>query len=213
MEEKEVNNDIRKMVMSSDKYKNFEELKSNETEGIDYIIRLQKKASNWTLITPHGGGIEPGTSELVKAIADNNHSYYSFEGTKRKNNSDLHITSEFFDEKQGDEIVRLSKNIIAFHGCAGYPDKILIGGLDVESRALLAASLEKAGFNVDNNLPPSLSGFKPNNICNRGKNGKGIQLELDATVRKKLFKGPDKKGRKEKLPAFYDLVKAVRDFL
>jgi len=199
--------------MSNDRYNNFSELKNNETEGIDYIIRYQNKMTKWAVLTPHGGGIEPGTSELVKAIANDNYSYYSLEGTKRKNNGDLHITSEFFDEIHGIEIAESAENILAFHGCAKYPSKILVGGLDIKNRALLTALLQQAGFNVDNNPPPELSGSKPNNICNRGKTGIGIQLELDVTVRKKLFKGLDRKGRIEKMPAFYDLVKAVKEFL
>ena len=199
--------------MANDKYENFTKLQDHETEGIDYTIRFQKEKSNWAIIAPHGGGIEAGTSELVRAIADDKYSFYSFEGTKRKNNGDLHITSEFFDEKQSDEIVKSSDNIIAIHGCTGYSDKILIGGLDIINRALLAESLEKAGFKIDNTPPPELSGSKPNNICNRGKSKKGIQLELDSTVRKKMFKGLNRKDRKEKFPAFYNFVNAVRDFI
>ncbi len=199
--------------MYVDKYKNFEELQNNETEGIDFTIRLQEIVSNWAVITPHGGGIEPGTSELVRAIAGNDYSYYSFEGTKNSKNIDLHITSEYFDERLGNEIVQSSKNVIVFHGCTGYPDKILIGGLDLKNRALLASLLNETGFIVDNTPPPDLSGSKPDNICNRGKSKKGIQLELDTTVRKRLFKGLNRKGRKEKLSEFYSLVKTVKEFL
>ena len=199
--------------MIDDTYSSFKELRDNETEGIDYCVNYRKKTSKWAVITPHGGGIEPGTSELVKAVADDNHSYYSFEGTKTKDNKDLHITSELFDEKQGDEIARSSENIIVFHGCIGYPDKIFIGGLDVENRKLLALLLKKAGFTVDDAPPTELSGTKLTNICNRGLNGRGIQLELDLTVRKKLFRDLNRKGRKERLPAFRSLVETVRKIL
>ena len=199
--------------MAVDKYKNFKELQKNEVSGVDYTIRYQKKNSNWAIITPHGGGIEPGTSELVRAIAGSDYSYYSFEGTKNKKNIDLHIISENFDEIVGDEIANLAKNIIAFHGCTNYPNKILMGGLDIKNRELLVALLKKAGFDIDNYPPPELSGSNPDNICNRGNAGEGIQLELDTTVRKSFFKGLERKNRKEKQPAFYEFVKVIRNFL
>jgi poly-gamma-glutamate hydrolase-like protein len=50
------------------------------------------------LVAPHGGGIEPGTSELADAIAASDLSFYTFEGLKPSGNTDLHITSTRFDE-------------------------------------------------------------------------------------------------------------------
>jgi phage replication-related protein YjqB (UPF0714/DUF867 family) len=50
------------------------------------------------VIAPHGGGIEPGTSELATAIAGDDFSLYLFEGLKSAGNGELHITSTNFDE-------------------------------------------------------------------------------------------------------------------
>ena len=130
--------------MSRDKYRNFAELLLTETEGTDYIIRNENRNSNWCIIAPHGGGIEPGTSEIVLAVAGINYSYYTFEGIKKSRNSSLHITSEFFDEKSALEILQSAEYTVSLHGCVGYDNKILIGGLDLENREKLTLSLIKA---------------------------------------------------------------------
>lgn len=42
---------------------------------------------------PHGGGIEPGTSEIADAIGGERGSFYTFGGLKSSGTADLHITS------------------------------------------------------------------------------------------------------------------------
>jgi phage replication-related protein YjqB (UPF0714/DUF867 family) len=42
-------------------------------------------------VAPHGGAIEPGTSEVAKQVADNDLSLFIFEGIKPKGNKRLHI--------------------------------------------------------------------------------------------------------------------------
>jgi phage replication-related protein YjqB (UPF0714/DUF867 family) len=43
------------------------------------------------ILAPHGGGIEPGTSELAEAVAGEGLSFYAFEGLKRSGNAVLHV--------------------------------------------------------------------------------------------------------------------------
>ena len=50
------------------RYKAFRELKENERENKDYIIRFRTGHSGITIMAPHGGDIEPGTSEIAGHI-------------------------------------------------------------------------------------------------------------------------------------------------
>ena len=54
-----------------DKYASFALLAEAETEGTDYRIHTAPQPSPIVIIAPHGGAIEPGTSEIAAAIARN----------------------------------------------------------------------------------------------------------------------------------------------
>jgi phage replication-related protein YjqB (UPF0714/DUF867 family) len=78
----------------ADRYTSFEDLAKAEVEGQDYQVRLRNvEGGRAVIIAPHGGGIEPGTSEIADAIADNDFSFYAFEGLKAWANGPLHVTS------------------------------------------------------------------------------------------------------------------------
>ena len=64
----------------------------------NFSVRYKDRDSAYAIIAPHGGGIEPGTTELAEAIARNDFSFYTFEGKKRTSNRDLHLTATRFDE-------------------------------------------------------------------------------------------------------------------
>ena len=53
----------------ADKYRDFEDLAQHETSGIDFRIRVRRATDAFAVVAPHGGGIEPGTSEIAEAIA------------------------------------------------------------------------------------------------------------------------------------------------
>jgi phage replication-related protein YjqB (UPF0714/DUF867 family) len=62
-----------------DKYTNFNELKLSE-KSENYRIVFNVLKNSFLIFTPHGGGIEPGTSEICQKIHSNIYSYYLFEG-------------------------------------------------------------------------------------------------------------------------------------
>ena len=88
----------KKMAAHTDRYKSFAELRSSEPEKLAYRFQVVKRHTGLAIIAPHGGGIEPGTSEIARAIASNRFSFYAFEGLKKEGNEVLHITSALFDE-------------------------------------------------------------------------------------------------------------------
>ncbi len=196
-----------------DKYKNFLELKQYEKEGVDYEIKIRNGRSGIAVIAPHGGGIEPGTVDIADGVAGSKHTFYCFKGIKEKGNSDLHITSDKFDEPHGIRIAEESERVLTIHGCRDINEVIYIGGNDLELKSQLLYEIEKAGFVAEESMRPNLQGTKPGNICNRGNRRKGGQIEISESLRKKMFMGLFHGAGKTKSSIFYDVVAAITNAL
>src|SRR5262245_9120458 len=114
----------------SDRYHSFEELVSAEPPRAYRIVTCDRD-SIVTIVAPHGGKIEPGTSEIANALAAGIYNVYLFEGL-RPGSRELHITSHHFDEPQCVKLVGKSDVVIAIHGRATDDDveTIYLGGLD-----------------------------------------------------------------------------------
>jgi phage replication-related protein YjqB (UPF0714/DUF867 family) len=195
----------------ADKYKSFSHLAQAEKHGKDFIIRTVERRSAIAVIAPHGGGIEPGTSEIAEAIAGDDLSFYAFEGKKRTDNRDLHITSARIDEPQGLALVKSSESAIAIHGENDDDQQVVfIGGGDAALCARLRDALVKSGFVVQKHKNPDLQGTHEANICNRGKSGLGVQLELTNALRASFFESLTRNGRKNRTERFEQFVAAVR---
>ncbi len=196
----------------ADKYNNFEELKSNENEGVDYRVVI-KKANNFdvAIIAPHGGGIEPGTSEISEGIAGNDFPLAIFEGIKSNNNHELHITSTNFNEPRCLALVESAQNIIAIHGEQSRGNIIYLGGANAEFGKCIQTVLEVRGFKVSKHPNNNFQGEAPGNICNRGKNGKGVQLEISHGLRSVLFESLSAQGRKRKTEEYNIFIAALRE--
>jgi len=194
----------------SDRYDSYEQLRRNEELDKDYRIAWRKGKTNLVIIAPHGGNIEPGTTEIADAVAGKDHSFYSFVGIKSAGNGDLHITSTSFDEPHGSHMVKESMNVLAIHGCKGGRQIVYLGGLDIALKERIRDALTRVGFQAGEHDNPELRGIHKYNICNRGKRGKGVQLELSFDLRRKMFHSLRAKGRDSKTDLFDDFVLAVR---
>jgi phage replication-related protein YjqB (UPF0714/DUF867 family) len=125
-----------------DMYRNFTELSESEREDIDFRIHaVKREGSSSVIVTPHGGAIEPGTSEVAKEVAKNDLSMAIFEGIKPKDNRRLHITSTNFDEPRCVELVQESITVVAIHGEGSSELSVFLGGRDDELGAQLKATL------------------------------------------------------------------------
>ena len=200
-----------------DKYSCFEELSAHEARGSDYEVLRRHGTSGIAVLSIHGGGIEPGTSEIADAIAGADHSFYTFRGIKQSGNRDLHITSTTFDEPSALEIVCRSDTIISIHGSSGQEEFVHAGGLDSELRRCIEAKLRLAGFKTppgpwslypesEDRHPASctaataeelrkpfrmemrLRGLDKRNICNRSRRARGVQLEISKGLRTTLLR-------------------------
>ena len=172
----------------ADRYRSFTALDAEQRRGIDYCIRLQDRGTAIVVIAPHGGGIEPGSSEIAMAIARNDYSFYTFEGLlPGRPHRDLHITSTSFDEPQGLALISAADTAIAIHGRADgdNPRTIWAGGRADGLRDAIALSLVASGFHTTN-IDGRLAGREAANICNRSTSGAGVQLEVPRTMRDNL---------------------------
>ena len=185
-----------------DKYKNFEELARNEMEGVDFDIELIDRNSPLAVIAIHGGNIEPGTTDIARALAGDDFSFYSFIGKKSENNSDLHITSSNFDETRCLALVPRSEKVISIHGKRDEEEFVMIGGLDDETAKRISDSLASGGFEI-RPATENVKGNSPENICNRCSSKKGIQLEISRDLRDKFL------NDKDELSKFCELVKTA----
>jgi phage replication-related protein YjqB (UPF0714/DUF867 family) len=195
-----------------DKYPNFGELANAEKRGKGgFRVRVRRRAAVTVVIAPHGGGIEPGTSEIAESIAGANLSFYAFEGMKGGHNGHLHITSTKFDEPRCVALIAGSERVVAIHGQSGEDDVVLLGGRDEATIQRLRESLGQSGFPVQNTRNPRLEGRDVANICNRGIQRAGVQIELSEGMRRTFFRSLEtRRGRQTQTQRFRDFVAAVR---
>jgi len=195
------------LSMASGRYSSYKELADTEKEGIDYRIRWIRRSSGVLVIAPHGGDIEPGTSEIAEALADAKHSFYAFEGIRRHANRDLHIPSTRFDEPIAMGLVQGGETVVTVHGCRGEDPIVFVGGLDLDLMRSVTESMKKAGFAVGTSA--RLPGRDAMNICNRSSRGRGIQLEISRGLRRLMFKGLRVEERAFRLESFERFVQSV----
>lgn len=169
----------------ADRYHTFADLAANQELGIDYDIRIVDRRTPVVILAPHGGFIEPQTSEIAKTIAGDDLSFYAFEALTNGSHGDFHITSHLFDEPKAIELVGKSHAAVAIHGRRNNgSEAVWLGGRNIGLRDAIGASLRDAGFEAEPN--EALPGRDRWNICNRTLTGKGVQLELPRSLRRLL---------------------------
>ncbi|MBC8740620.1 replication protein [Paraburkholderia sp. UCT31] len=193
----------------ADKYACFKELQAAEAPGT-FTIFARESHATFAVMAPHGGRIEPGTSEIARAIAGDDLALYIFDATKDKSNRDLHITSSRFDEPECLHMLRTVRMVLTIHGEESDADTVFVGGRHPDFPGILRAELAPAGFHVEEHENRHLQGRDPLNICNRGVSGRGMQLELSRGLRQTLFKSLKKDGLREHTPRFVHFCRAVR---
>jgi phage replication-related protein YjqB (UPF0714/DUF867 family) len=176
---------VAKRVLSDD-FHSYDDLARHFREGVDYAVHVvPRERSPIAVLAPHGGRIEGRTSDVARLIAGDEHGLYLFEGlrTTGDNFDCLHLSSRWFDEPRALDLVSRCDTVVAVHGYVGPGPDVLLGGLNDELKEKIARSLAQAGLSylTDGHRFP---GADPRNICNRGRSGAGVQLELSDRVRK-----------------------------
>ena len=189
-------------------YPSFAALQQKETSGVDYAIRVRYGYSGIAVMAIHGGGIEPGTTEIADAIAGDVHTYYSFVGLKPSGNAVLHISSRKFDEPQGSEIAEHARIVVTIHGCKDRKAMTYVGGRHAQLKRAIKHELAAKGFPVADAI--RFPGVNPKNICNRNQLGMGLQLEISFGMRQQLFADLSRLHRDRLTSRFSTYVLALR---
>jgi phage replication-related protein YjqB (UPF0714/DUF867 family) len=186
----------------------FAVLQANETIGVDYRIRVCHGRSGIAVMAIHGGGIEPGTTEIAEAVAGETHTFYSFSGLNSSGNARLHISSRKFDEPLGLAVARRARTVITIHGCRDTKAITYLGGRHHRLKLQIKQALTVAGFAAVDGL--RFPGINPKNICNKNRSGMGVQLEISIGMRKRLFEDITRPHRKRVTSSFIDYVHALQ---
>jgi phage replication-related protein YjqB (UPF0714/DUF867 family) len=166
--------------------------------GRDFRVAFgDSKVDLCLLIAPHGGGIEPGTSEILRAVSEmGGWAWYEFAGFLRKGNqAELHIASTSFDEPTLMSMLPQTRFVVAFHGASDAGEPIVyVGGRWKRACEILSdsinASSRKHGIHAalaHENPVAHLQGSQESNLTNRGKRAEGVQLEFSRGARNLLF--------------------------
>jgi phage replication-related protein YjqB (UPF0714/DUF867 family) len=140
------------------------------------------------IAAPHGGGIEPGTSEITRATAAlANRAFYVFEGTLESGNKKLHVDSTSFTEPHVTKLASQTDFLVTVHG-QGNQDKsiIYVGGLYKSGKGIfiqrLSNDLAPLGIKVvDAALSgegEDIAGLNKSNLTNTGKGKKVFSLRF-----------------------------------
>ncbi|MBN6033808.1 poly-gamma-glutamate hydrolase family protein [Amycolatopsis sp. 195334CR] len=154
------------------------------TENLDYARWFRHAGGTPVVLAPHGGQIEPGTSQLCRAIARaSTCDYWLFEGLRGERR--LHVTSSRCDDPVALALCAGTDRALSLHGCITLPrEGVLIGGLDAEFGGIVHEELTARGIEtLDAAEYPTLAGRSPRNIVNRTRTGMGVQLELPLALR------------------------------
>ena len=174
-------------------------LKSGYVAGRDFRVAFgDSKIELCLLIAPHGGGIEPGSSEIMRAVAEaGGWAWYEFTGFLRKGNKDaLHISSTDFDEPTLRSMLPQAGFVVAFHGASESREPIVyVGGKWELGRRIVTESINgafskhgvRAVDAIDSAVAAHLRGLDDSNVANLGKRAEGIQLEFSRGARNLLF--------------------------
>jgi phage replication-related protein YjqB (UPF0714/DUF867 family) len=177
------------MNTATDKYPNLEALKSELRQGTDYKVRVLDRNYPITIMSPHGGFIDIGTSAIAAAIAGRDMNLYDFQGLQAVNGIDLHITSSRFRDEKLMKLIERSDLGVGVHNMGRMEtNAIWLGGLNQNLKALAHKHLLAKGFAVETSMP-RYRGEHPKNICNLPRR-QGIQLELPTNLVEKMFVTP-----------------------
>lgn len=102
----------------------------------------------------------------------------------------MHLPSHKFDEPLAAYMASRATWILTLHGSARRDASILVGGRDRIRRGLFRSGLVSAGFRARISRDHGLTGRHPENLCNRGRWGAGVQLEIARDLRDRLQRPP-----------------------
>jgi phage replication-related protein YjqB (UPF0714/DUF867 family) len=183
--------------LMSRSYQEF--LRSGYVPGRDFRVTYgDNRIEQCLLIAPRGGGIAPGSSEIMRAVAEaGGWAWYEFAGFLRQGNrAGFQVASADFDEPTLLGLLPRTAFATVFHGSGPAGDPLVyVGGLWTEGREIVVASMnrafEKHGIRAldaaQSRVSEILQGSGARDLANRGKLRAGVQLEFSREARNLLF--------------------------
>lgn len=80
-------------------------------------------------------------------------------------------------------LIEPCEKVVTIHGLDGDARSLQVGGRDEALRSSVHEALRGAGFNSKVVIDGAFGGMESENICNRGSNRAGVQLEIHAGLR------------------------------
>lgn len=179
-------NSYGRVIMKSDIHASLNEVKALYVEGKDFRILSMQRQDWLTVIAPHGGYVEPGTSKLAASLAGKKHQLFDFQCLSPALGFSLHVTSTNFRDDRLDMLLKSSQAAISIHcmGPTGHAE-IWLGGRNRTFKLEVLRALSSSRFEVNPNAP-RYRGESPRNVVNLVPAG-GVQLELSAELMYQLF--------------------------
>jgi phage replication-related protein YjqB (UPF0714/DUF867 family) len=173
-------------------YAGFAELSARVPAG-SFVISLRDCGSEVAVLAPHGGSIDPGTSEIALAIAGDDLSWYLFEGRKTAGVERLRLPSTRFDEPFGLALAESVRAVVVVQALRVSVDAVHVAGGDEPLAASVAKALAGAGFEARHapaadleDAPDEEAGARvPRRLCDRGRRP-GIELQCGGILRRRL---------------------------
>jgi phage replication-related protein YjqB (UPF0714/DUF867 family) len=201
------------MPAPKDIFMSLPALMAKLSENKDFVILSRNRGSKMTVISPHGGYIEQGTSAIAEAVAGRTFNFFDFQGLQVEKPWELHVTSTRFSHPTLEHLLLRSSHAISIHGMGDVDSwNIWLGGLNATLKERVATELRQADFSVLTDTP-KYRGEDSRNIVNRVSK-QGVQLELPSDLIEAMFvkgvtyPGPGFKPRTTRF--FKRFVQAVR---
>lgn len=166
---------------SHDKYASLDELRRNTTNDVDYRVTRVDRDSWATIVSPHGGNLERGTSEIARKIAGDEYNLFDFQILRTENVQEMHVTSTNFKDSNLNRLLERSSVCVSIHGRRGDDQVAWLGGTNERLKVLIAKYLDENQIECTLN-PPRLEGTSPENFVNAPREH-GVQLELPRALR------------------------------
>lgn len=191
-----------------DQFHSFAELSAHYQEEHDFNIRTFERGARLSVFAIHGGGMEPGTSQLSREIAGLDLNLYLFNATladpdpwvagQANANQPLHLTSKAFDEPRALKMTQAEglEDCVSIHGFGGAdrPAACVGGGNERRMTSvghLLSRLFLDLGSEWQIEFPCThYPGKHRDNIINRCPN-QGVQIEFSRVARKMMVDDPE----------------------
>jgi phage replication-related protein YjqB (UPF0714/DUF867 family) len=197
-------------------FADFPTLVMNTAKGQDWDLVVRQPGAPIAIITIHGGGIEPLTSELAAAIAATDYNLYDLRGLRATGNAELRVPVIRFQEMRLQMLLDSCQTALHLDGIGGDEPLLTLGGRNTILVDHLERALKAAGFRVEPPPSPMLVQSRQR-FYNQSELG-GAQIELSYGLRQSMVTAPLREGADwqdegQHTPALQAFVEATRNAL